>query len=41
MEVKVRAYLLEFLNGTLVDTSALVDQMAYDDEYLRKGRGYD
>ncbi len=27
-ELKVRGYLLEFLNGTLVDTSALVDQVA-------------
>ena len=28
-EVKVSAYLLELLNSTLVDTSALVDQVAY------------
>jgi hypothetical protein len=38
--VKVRTYLLELLDGTLVDTSALVDQVAYDDEYVRKERGY-
>lgn len=33
-EVKVSAYLLELLNSTLVDTSALVDQVAYNDEYV-------
>jgi hypothetical protein len=31
-EMNVRAYLLELLNGTLVDTSALVDQVACDNE---------
>lgn len=33
-EMKVSAYLLELLNSTLVDTSALVDQVAYNDEYV-------
>ena len=40
-EVKVSAYLLELLNSTLVDTSALVDQVACDDEYVRSREGYD
>jgi hypothetical protein len=34
-EIRLRAYLLELLDGTLVDTSALVDQVAYDDEFVR------
>jgi hypothetical protein len=37
-EVKVSAYLLELLNSTLVDTSALVDQVAYNDEYMMAGK---
>lgn len=37
-EVKVSAYLLELLNSTLVDTSALVDQVAYNDEYVMAGK---